>query len=58
MDLQSRFAAEQIEAIMNNRDVVVDKTAVSIFDLTEELDASDAILRLESVAGQLGRSAD
>lgn len=44
--LRSFFSSEQVERLLGNPDLVTGGSTVSVFDLTEELDASDAIERL------------
>lgn len=41
--LEENFDATQFEKIVNNENVMVDGKSTSIFDLTEEMNASDAI---------------
>lgn len=47
--LKESFTAEQFEKIVNNENVMIDGKAVSIFDLTEEMDADEAIAKLKEV---------
>ncbi len=52
--LLREFSVAATEAILSNPDVVVDGATVSIFDLTEELDADEAIRVLSAVRGRIG----
>ena len=47
--LQEQFTAEQLEKIISNENVVVDGKVTSIFDITEEMNADEAIATLKSV---------
>lgn len=47
--LQEQFTDEQLEKIISNENVVVDGKVTSIFDITEEMNADEAIATLKSV---------
>ena len=47
--LRSLFSLEQVERLLGNPDLDSGGSTVSVFDLTEELDASDAVARLEEL---------
>ena len=52
-ELDAEFSAEQIAAMLSNVDVDSDGEVKSLYDLTEELDAADALAALRSVVSQL-----
>ena len=54
--LQEHFDDDQIVSILDNKTITRDGTEISIFDLTEELDADEAVDVLSNIANQLAKS--
>lgn len=51
------FDGDAIEAILANKQITVNAKASSVFDLTEEANSSQAIVRLQQVFKQIGEDA-